>query len=62
VRHGSQGSLELYNLKTDLAEKENVAATNPEIVAKIEAYLATARTESKDWPIKDLTDEKPKPQ
>ena len=44
--------LELYNLKTDIGEKDNVAAKNPEVVAKIEAYLKTARTESEQWPIK----------
>jgi len=52
VRHGLDQPLELYNLKADLGEKENVAEKNPEIVAKIEAYLKTARTESKDWPVK----------
>ena len=44
--------LELYNLKTDLGEQDNVADKNPEVVAKIEAYLKTARTESDLWPIK----------
>ena len=29
-----------------------MAAQNPEVVAKIEAYLKTARTESEQWPIK----------
>jgi len=43
--------LELYNLKTDIGEKDNVADKNPEVVAKIEAYLKTARTESEQWPI-----------
>lgn len=28
------------------------AAQNPEVVAKIEAYLKNARTESEQWPIK----------
>jgi arylsulfatase A-like enzyme len=37
--------LELYNLKTDLGEKHNVAAQNPEVLAKIEECLKTARTE-----------------
>jgi arylsulfatase A-like enzyme len=44
--------LELYNLKTDLGEKHDVAAQNPEVVAKIEEYLKTARTDSDQWPIK----------
>ena len=52
VRLAPGEPLELYNLSTDLGEKQNVAAQNPEVVAKIEAYLKTARTESEQWPIK----------
>jgi arylsulfatase A-like enzyme len=58
VRPQAGAPLELYNLKTDLGEKENVAQKNPEVVAKIEAYLKTARTESEQWPIKPA---KPQP-
>jgi arylsulfatase A-like enzyme len=49
--YGKDPAPELYNLKTDLGETKNVASEQPEIVAKIEAYLKTARTESKDWPV-----------
>ncbi|MEK7780156.1 MAG: arylsulfatase [Verrucomicrobiota bacterium] len=52
VRPQADEPLELYNLKTDLGEKQNVATNNPVIVAKFEAYLKTARTESPNWPIK----------
>jgi len=52
VRPQAGKPLELYNLKTDLAEKQDVVGPNPEVVAKIEAYLKTARTESDLWPIK----------
>jgi arylsulfatase A-like enzyme len=34
--------LELYHLANDLGETNNVAAANPDIVAKIEEYLAKA--------------------
>ena len=44
--------LVLYDLQTDLGEQTDVAASHPDIVAKIDAYLKTARTESPDWPIK----------
>jgi arylsulfatase A-like enzyme len=44
--------LELYHLERDPGEKQNVAAANPDVVAKIEAYLKTARTESARWPVK----------
>lgn len=46
--------LELYNLQTDLGEKQNVAADNPKIVAQFEEYLKTARTDSPQWPIQSL--------
>jgi arylsulfatase A-like enzyme len=43
--------LELYDLKTDIGETSNIAGQHPDLVAKIEAYLKTARTESKQWPL-----------
>ena len=45
-------SLELYDLKTDLGEKHNVAEQHPEIIAGLEERLKTARTESELWPVK----------
>lgn len=42
--------LELYDLATDPAESNNVAGAHPDIVAKIEELLKTARTPNKDWP------------
>lgn len=53
VRHGDWKALrlkpgaplELYNLRRDPGERENVAAANPAVVARIEAYLRSARTE-----------------
>ncbi len=44
--------LVLYDLHQDVAEKNNVAAEQPDIAAKIDAYLTTARWESTDWPIR----------
>jgi arylsulfatase A len=43
------GPIELYNLKTDIGEKNNIADKHPDIVAKIEGYMKTARVPSKDW-------------
>jgi hypothetical protein len=37
--------LVLYDLRTDIGEKTDVAAQHPDIVKKIGAYLQTARTE-----------------
>lgn len=47
---GPQAPLELYDLRSDIAEKTNVATDHPDIVAKFDAYLATARRDSPDWP------------
>ncbi len=41
---------ELYDLKSDIGEKNDVAAQHPDVVARIEDYLKTARTEAKYWP------------
>jgi hypothetical protein len=42
--------LELFDLATDPAEAKDVAAANPDVVARIEKYLTTARTPSERWP------------
>jgi arylsulfatase A len=52
VRLKKDAPLELYDLPDDPQEQHNVAAAHPEIVAKIETYLAGARTESARWPVK----------
>jgi arylsulfatase A-like enzyme len=60
VRHGDWkavrkklgGPLELYDLKADLSEKRDVAAEHPDVAARIDAYLRSARTESPHWPMK----------
>ena len=52
VRLKNGAPLELYDLQTDRNEEREVAAANPDIVAKIEAYLKTARTDSERWPVK----------
>jgi len=51
VRKNPEGPLELYNLKDDVGEKHDIAAQYPDVIAKIEAYLKTARTDSPTWPI-----------
>ncbi|MFM8272798.1 MAG: arylsulfatase [Gemmata sp.] len=45
--------LELYDLSKDVGEKTNFAGANPEIVKAVDSYLKSARTESKDWPIRE---------
>lgn len=51
VRLGPGQPLELYDLKQDVGETNNVAARHPKVVAKIEKILKTARTESEQWPV-----------
>ena len=46
------GKLELYNLKTDLGEENDVAAKYPNIVAKAEKAFADNRIVSNMWPLK----------
>ena len=50
VRNAPDSPLELYDLKNDLGEQNNIAVKHPEVVKKIEDYLKTARTESELWP------------
>jgi len=50
VRNAPDSPLELYDLKNDLGEQNNVAVKHPEVVKKIKDYLKTARTESELWP------------
>jgi arylsulfatase A-like enzyme len=59
IRFVAQNKFELYNLKTDIGEQNNVADQHPEIVAQIENYLKTARTESEYWPLHKKKPPKP---
>jgi arylsulfatase A-like enzyme len=50
VRHGLAGPLELYDLAADIAEKNDVAAAHPDVVARLTAILNNARTGNPDYP------------
>lgn len=51
---GTAEKLELYNLKSDIGEKNNIAAKNPETVKALYALMKQAKTPSEnplfDWP------------
>lgn len=49
VAKNPNGPIELYNLKTDIGEKNNVADQHPQTVARLQRYMNTARTPS-DFP------------
>jgi arylsulfatase A-like enzyme len=50
LRTRPDGPLELYDLWNDPSEEKDVASVHPEVISGIEAYLATAHTESPNWP------------
>ena len=52
VSLGPDKSLELYDLKADVGETQNVADKHPEIVKRIEDCFRTAWSESDHWPAK----------
>ncbi|HWB01517.1 MAG TPA: arylsulfatase [Verrucomicrobiales bacterium] len=52
IREKIGGPVLVYDLQSDPAEKENLAEKNPEVAAKLDAYLKTARSESAEWPAK----------
>ena len=52
VRLALDKPLELYDLAQDLAEERDISAESPDVLAKFEAYLKTARTESVNWTVK----------
>ncbi|MCL5744774.1 MAG: sulfatase-like hydrolase/transferase, partial [Acidobacteria bacterium] len=51
VRYGSKGTLELYNMNRDLAEKSDGAKQHPDVVARLTRYLDTVRTPSAIFPM-----------
>jgi arylsulfatase A-like enzyme len=51
VAKNPDGPIELYYLKTDIGEQNNIADQHPQIVARIEDIMASARTPSEHWPL-----------
>jgi arylsulfatase A-like enzyme len=57
VRLKPEGPIELYNLRKDPSERDNVANAHPDIRDKLGNYLKSARTNSERWPIKKASEE-----
>jgi len=52
VRNGPGKPLEIFNLRGDPGEQHELAASHPEIVARMEQIIKTAHTPSDIWPVK----------
>jgi arylsulfatase A-like enzyme len=52
--HAKPGAVELYNLEEDPSEQHDVAAQNPEIVARLTGLLASSHVKNDLFPIKGL--------
>lgn len=51
VRNGANAAIELYNLKTDAAESQNVAGQQSALVANAAQLMKSARTDDPNWPM-----------
>jgi arylsulfatase A-like enzyme len=51
VKNGPDQPVELYDLKTDMAEKNDLAAQKLELIAKARALMAVARVDIPEWPM-----------
>jgi arylsulfatase A len=49
VRTNSNVQVELYNIKLDLFERNNLATKEPAIAAKLDSMITKAHTYNKDW-------------
>jgi arylsulfatase A-like enzyme len=53
VKIGKSGTVELYDLKTDPAEKTDRAAQHSDLAAKAAKLMTDAREDHPDWPLRD---------
>lgn len=51
VRNGPAKPIELYDLKADVGETKNLAAAKPDLVAKAETLMKSARVDDPAWPM-----------
>ena len=52
VKNGVDGPIELYDLKTDLGETHDLAADQPDLVARFADFFKAARVDAPLWPIR----------
>lgn len=53
VKNAPSAAVELYDLKVDPGEKADLAAKNPDLVAKAAKLMAAAHADHPDWPLRD---------
>jgi arylsulfatase A-like enzyme len=61
VRNGPSAQIELYNLKADARETDDVAAEHSDLVAKAEALMKQAHIDDPNWPLTDKVVRPPRP-
>lgn len=54
VRNKPDDAIELYDLKQDPGEQTNLAAANPQIIARAEQLLTGMRVDDPNWPVQPL--------
>ncbi len=59
VRNRPSASIEVYDLKIDSGETTDLAGQKPDLVARAEALMKTARTDDSNWPLRDRPAGKP---
>jgi arylsulfatase A-like enzyme len=52
VRNRSSAAVELYDLKADPGERNDLAAAQPEVVRRLSGLMKSLRTDSPDFPVK----------
>jgi len=57
VRNGTDKPIEIYNLETDVGEKQDLAKTKPELVARAEKIFAASHRPDPNWPLDRLSEE-----
>jgi arylsulfatase A-like enzyme len=53
VRNSPSKPIEIYDLKTDAAESNDLASARPELVAKAEVLMKSARVDDPNFPLRD---------
>ncbi|GAB6011468.1 sulfatase-like hydrolase/transferase [Viscerimonas tarda] len=53
IRQNVDKEFELYNLKTDVEERNNVAREHPDVLRLLAGYMIDAHVKSENWPVNE---------